>query len=168
MAHMKNRGIGFGRARRSSLSVVGALTLFVLLGSCKPGTEQGADAIFPKGEKITNNNFTGNVWLEALVEGDTVYNAHIGNVSFEHGARTKWHYHPAGQILLVTSGTGYYQEKGSPKRIIKKGDVIKCPPNQQHWHGASNDSDMTHVGITFTKSGPAVWLKAVTEEEYGN
>jgi quercetin dioxygenase-like cupin family protein len=115
----------------------------ILLSSCKSGTEQKANIIFPKGEKVTNGNFTGNVWLEPLVEADTIYKAHVGNVSFERGARTKWHYHPAGQILLVTAGTGYYQEKGSPKRIIRKGDVIKCPPSTEHWHGASDDDELT-------------------------
>jgi quercetin dioxygenase-like cupin family protein len=143
--------------------VLGSL---IWLNACKSGTEQKIDIIFPKGEKVTNNNFTGNVWLEALVENDTIYKAHVGNVSFERGARTKWHYHPAGQILLVTSGTGYYQEKGSPKRVIRKGDVIKCAPNQQHWHGASKDDGMTHIGITFMKNGLAVWLEQVTDEEY--
>jgi quercetin dioxygenase-like cupin family protein len=144
------------------------LGFIILLSACKSRTEQKTDIIFPKGEKVTNGNFTGNVWLEALVEVDTVYKTHVGNVSFEHGARTKWHYHPAGQILLVTSGTGYYQEKGSPKRIIKKGDVIKCPPNTHHWHGASSDDDLSHVGITFMRNGPAVWLEPVTDEEYNS
>jgi quercetin dioxygenase-like cupin family protein len=139
----------------------------ILLSACKSPTEQKADALFPKGEKSTNNNFTGNVWFQPLVESDTIYNAHMASASFERGARTKWHYHPAGQILMVTSGTGYYQEKGSAKRIIRKGDVIKCPPNLLHWHGATKDEEMSHVGISFTKNGPAVWLEEVTDEEYG-
>ncbi|ALR30373.1 hypothetical protein ATE47_07485 [Chryseobacterium sp. IHB B 17019] len=64
----------------------------------------------------------------------------MGNVTFEPGARTKWHLHPGGQIILVTGGVGYYQEKGQPKKILHKGDVIKCPPHVEHWHGASKDS----------------------------
>jgi len=70
----------------------------------------GTTEIFPKGERITNNNFTGNVWLNILVESDTVYNTGIGNVTFEPKARTNWHYHSGGQILLVTNSLGYYQE----------------------------------------------------------
>ncbi|MGE8527218.1 cupin domain-containing protein [Chryseobacterium rhizosphaerae] len=64
----------------------------------------------------------------------------MGNVTFEPGARTKWHLHPGGQIILVTGGVGFYQEKGQPKKILHKGDVIKCSPHVEHWHGTSKDS----------------------------
>ena len=72
-----------------------------------------------------------------LVTNDTTFNTSIGNVTFEPGARTNWHYHPGGQILLVTSGIGRYQEKGKPVRELRKGDIVKCEPNIIHWHGAS-------------------------------
>lgn len=123
--------------------------------------------IFPKGTKITNNNFTGNVWLTMLVESDTTFNTGIGNVTFEPKARTNWHYHSGGQILLVTDGLGYYQEKGKPIQLLHKGDVIKCSPNIEHWHGASPDSSLTHIAINpNTNKGSVVWLKPVTDEEY--
>jgi len=77
----------------------------------------------------TNANFTGTAYLQMLVAADSLNTTSVGNVTLEAGARTKWHSHPAGQILLVTNGTGYYQEKGQPKKILYKGDVIKCPPN---------------------------------------
>src|SRR5690242_9707127 len=72
-----------------------------------------SDLIFAKGEKITNNNFTGNAWLQPMITADSLNFTQVGNVTFEPGARTKWHLHPGGQILLITGGTGYYQEKGS-------------------------------------------------------
>jgi quercetin dioxygenase-like cupin family protein len=90
----------------------------------------------------------------------------VGNVTFTPGARSNWHYHPAGQILLITGGTGYYQEKGSPKKIIRKGDVINCPPNVPHWHGASAREEMIQIAITNTQNGTVVWLQPVTDEEY--
>ncbi len=123
--------------------------------------------IFPKGEKVTNDNFTGMVWLHYLAKSDTSYNVNIGSVTFEPGARTNWHYHKGGQILLVSDGKGLYQEKGKPIEIIKKGDVVKCPPNLEHWHGATPDEEMTHIAIgTNTNLGGAIWLKPVTDEEY--
>jgi quercetin dioxygenase-like cupin family protein len=68
--------------------------------------------------------------------------------------------------LLAVGGVGYYQEKGSPKRILRQGDVVKCPPNVVHWHGASPEGVFEQVAITNTAQGPVVWLEVVTEEEY--
>lgn len=126
------------------------------------------EQIFPKGEKITNNNFKGNAWLQNLVADDSVYTSAVGNVTFEPGARTNWHYHPGGQILLATSGVGYYQEKGSAKRFLRKGDVIKCPPNITHWHGASPDTGFIQIAITNRLKGLTVWLQPVTDDEYNS
>jgi len=123
---------------------------------------------FPRGEKITNNNFIGNAWLYQMIMPDSLNQTQVGSVTFEPGARTNWHLHPGGQILLITGGTGYYQEKGSPKRIIKKGDVVKCPAKLPHWHGASKDDMLIQIAITNTHKGPPVWLQPVTDEEYNN
>ena len=90
----------------------------------------------------------------------------LGNVTFEPGARTNWHFHPGGQILLVTGGAGYYQEKGSPKKLLRKGDVVKCPPDVPHWHGASRNQKFIQIAITNTQNGPTVWLQKVSDEEY--
>ena len=130
--------------------------------------DQNPNPIFPKGEKITNNNFIGNAWLQEMIRADSLNHTQIGSVTFEPGARTNWHSHPGGQILLITGGTGYYQEKGSPKRIIKKGEVIKCPPNVQHWHGASLDDALIQIAVTNTQKGTVVWMRPVSDEEYNN
>lgn len=130
--------------------------------------ESQKSIIFQKGEKITNDNFTGNAYLQMLIAPDSLNPTSVGNVTFEPGARTKWHLHPGGQILLVTDGVGYYQEEGQPKKILHKGDVIKCPPNIPHWHGASADSAFVQVAITNTQNGVPVWLEAVTDEQYNH
>jgi quercetin dioxygenase-like cupin family protein len=79
----------------------------------------------------------------------------------------KWHSHPAGQILLVTDGVGYYQEKGKPIQVITRGDVIKCLPDKDHWHGASIDKSMTHISLNpNTEKGIVNWKQAVTDQEY--
>jgi quercetin dioxygenase-like cupin family protein len=130
--------------------------------------ESQKSILFPKGEKITNNNFTGTAYLQMLITADSLNPTSVGNVTFEPGARTKWHLHPGGQILLVTDGVGYYQEKGQPKKILRKGDVIKCPPNIPHWHGASADTYFVQVAITNTQNGVPVWLEPVTDEQYNH
>lgn len=122
--------------------------------------------IFPRGEKNTNDNFVGEVWVKSLVDADSVNETAVGNVTFAPGARSKWHLHPAGQIVLATAGVGYYQEKGKSKMILRKGDVVKCPPNLLHWHGASADSTFVQLAITGREKGPTVWLDAVPDSVY--
>lgn len=131
------------------------------------GPESQNTAIFPKGTKIANDNFSGTAWLNMLVANDTTLNTSVGNVTFEPSVRTNWHYHPGGQILLATHGKGRYQEEGTAVREIQKGDVIKCEPNIRHWHGAAPDSEFSHIAIgTNTGKGAVVWLQPVTDEEY--
>ncbi len=126
-------------------------------------------AIFPKGVKGPAENFTGNAWNTPLVADDTTYNTVIGNVYFEPGARSNWHTHPAGQILIITDGVGYHQIKGEAKQTIRKGDVIKCLPNVLHWHGASADTGMQQMYILpKTEKGIVTWLQKVTDEEYNS
>lgn len=126
-------------------------------------------SIFPKGELGSAENFTGKAWHMELVANDTIYNTIVGNVYFEPGARSNWHTHPAGQILIITDGVGYHQIKGEPRQTIKKGDVIKCPPNVMHWHGASPESGLHQMFmISNTEKGIVQWLHPVTDEEYNN
>jgi quercetin dioxygenase-like cupin family protein len=155
-------------------SIVKLFASIILIGvgivvlSCTraPKQNSGNNLVFPQGEKITNKNFRGTAYLKMLIEADSVNPTAVGNVTFEPGARTKWHYHPAGQILLVIDGVGYYQEKGQPKKILRKGDVVKCPPNTRHWHGASVDRGFVQVAVTNNHLGSTVWLEEVKEEEY--
>lgn len=124
------------------------------------------NTFFPKGGKIQNDNFTGTEWVSFLVRGDSTNQTSVGNVTFEPGVRTNWHSHPAGQILLATCGVGYYQEKGSSKKILRKGDIAKCPSNVPHWHGTSPDQEFVQLAITGREHGPTEWLATVTDEEH--
>jgi len=126
------------------------------------------DIIFPKGEISTADNHTGKVWLQELSIADSIFNYGIAMATFDPGAKLDWHIHPAGQILLITEGTGYYQEKGKPRQIVRKGDVIKCAPGIQHWHGASPKSSFTYIATTPTQKGKTIWLKRVSDEEYSS
>jgi quercetin dioxygenase-like cupin family protein len=125
--------------------------------------------IFPTGEKAPAEYFTGTAWIKPLVPNDATLNCQIGNVVFEPGARNNWHTHAGGQILIVTDGTGYYQEKGQPIQVIRKGDVVNIAPDVIHWHGASPDSAFTHLAINpQTQKGIVEWLERVTDEEYNS
>lgn len=123
---------------------------------------------FAKGELNPYSKFfTGTTHLQRLVEKDDIWNSSIANVTFDKGARTNWHKHSGGQILLVTAGEGRYQEKGKEIQILKKGDVVKIPPNVEHWHGAAPDSDFAHISIEPNlPNNQTTWLDPVTDKEY--
>ena len=143
--------------------------LFLACNNKQPETakKQKTELVFPRGDVITNNNFTGTAWLQMLVNNDSTFNTSIGNVTFEPKARTNWHKHPGGQILLITDGRGYYQEKGKSAQLLHKGDVVKIPPHAEHWHGAAPDCSLTHIAISLnTDKGSVVWLQPVTDGEY--
>ncbi|OON65390.1 cupin domain-containing protein [Hymenobacter sp. CRA2] len=110
--------------------------------------------------------FTGTAWVTMLV-GENPTNCTVGDVTFEPGARNNWHSHPAGQLLVVTAGRGYYQEKGQPARLLRAGDAVSIAPGVVHWHGAAPDSLFTHLAINpNVGQGVADWLAPVTDEEY--
>jgi quercetin dioxygenase-like cupin family protein len=114
---------------------------------------QTADSGFSKGELSTAKNHTGNIWLNELNVGDSAFDPSIAMATYDAGAKLDWHSHPGGQVLLITEGTGYYQERGKPARIVHKGDVIKCAPGVEHWHGATPSSTFAYIAVTPTQKG---------------
>lgn len=122
--------------------------------------------IFPKGKVATVDNHTGTVWLTELSKADDVFDFNVAHATFAPGAKLDWHIHPGGQILMITEGTGYYQEKGKPIQIVQKGDVLKCAPGVAHWHGAAPESTFAYIAVSPTQKGETKWLQRVTDEEY--
>jgi quercetin dioxygenase-like cupin family protein len=111
--------------------------------------------------------FTGEVTIEPLSNPPEPSRVSCASVTFQPGARTAWHTHPLGQTLIVTSGTGWTQCEGEDRVEIRAGDVVWCPPNHRHWHGATPTTDMTHIAIQEAQDGKVVtWMKQVTDEEY--
>jgi len=153
-----------------TITAIAALALFSFTGSAqsdKKADQNKPNFIFAKGTLGPAENFTGKAWNVGLVENDSVYNTVVGNVYFEPGARSNWHKHPSGQILIITDGAGYHQIKGHPRQSLKKGDIVKCPPNVEHWHGASPDTGMLQMYILpKTERGIVTWLQKVTDSEY--
>ena len=123
--------------------------------------------MFPQGQKLPNDQFTGDAYLSPLVARDKNNDFTVGSLIYEPKTRSYWHSHPKGQILIILEGEGFYQEKGKPVRAIKKGDVVVAPENVPHWHGAFATIRMVDVAITnFKGDEQATWLQPVTEKEY--
>lgn len=113
---------------------------------------------------INNDFFKGVARMEPLFHDDEISSAYV---TFNPGVRTNWHYHPKGQLLIVTYGSGLTQELGQPIKEIKAGDVIWCPPGVMHWHGGGYQTAMTHLAVTKIADGKTVtWLNKVTDAEY--
>jgi 4-carboxymuconolactone decarboxylase len=112
-------------------------------------------------------NFTGNVTVAPLFPADASASYSVAYVTFEAGARSAWHTHPAGQRLVVTAGVGRTAEWGGRVQEIKAGDVIWCPPGVKHWHGASPTTAMTHLALTGIVNNKGVeWMEKVTDAQY--
>ncbi|GKZ71794.1 hypothetical protein AnigIFM63309_001021 [Aspergillus niger] len=105
--------------------------------------------------------FTGDVYLDPIHFGS---DASIANVTFTPCARTHWHTHENGQMIKVVAGNGWICDKGGVPRRLNTGDVVWAPAGTTHWHGADEESVMTHFVVGL---GKTVWHEAVTEEEYG-
>ena len=111
--------------------------------------------------------FTGAVRIDPLFQTSDPERALGASVTFEPCARTAWHTHPRGQILIVTAGSGFVQSWGGPIEQIRPGDVVWCPPGEKHWHGATANTAMTHIAITQQLHGKAVdWMEKVSDDEY--
>ena len=112
--------------------------------------------------------FTGLAMVQPVFAPTAEADWSAGYVTFDPGARSAWHTHPAGQRLIVTAGVGRTAVWGGPVVEIRAGDSLWCPPGVKHWHGAAPGSSMTHLALTLQKAGTNVqWLEKVSDEQYG-
>ena len=111
--------------------------------------------------------FTGSVRIDSQFHAPEPALVNSAQVTFEPGARTAWHTHPLGQMLIVTSGCGWAQRAGGPIEEIRPGDVVWFSPGEKHWHGASPTTAMSHIAIQEKKDGKMVdWMEHVSDEQY--
>ena len=111
--------------------------------------------------------FTGTVRIDPLFSPPAPSQVSGALVTFEPGARTAWHKHPAGQTQIVTSGLGWAQREGGTVEEIRPGDVVWFPPDEKHWHGASPTTAMSHIAVQEKRNGsPVTWMEHVTDEQY--
>jgi quercetin dioxygenase-like cupin family protein len=141
--------------------------------SDQQASQEGADhmRITRSGERQPSAGpaeyFTGVATITPLFDPQGPSQVGAASVTFEPGARTAWHTHPLGQRLIVTSGTGWTQVEGGPVEEIRAGDIVWCPPDVRHWHGATPQTGMTHIAVQESMNGsPVKWMEHVTDEQY--
>ncbi|WP_287876986.1 carboxymuconolactone decarboxylase family protein [Aquitalea sp.] len=165
-------------------SIFGGLICVLLFNSAWAATQAGEDSgpastdisvlarISPQSSRpvviAAPDHFTGRVRVAPLFSATASTHASGAYVTFEPGARTDWHSHPAGQTLVITAGSGFVQFWGGPVQSISVGDVVWIPPGQKHWHGASRNEAMTHLAIQEQVEGSTVsWMEKVSQQQYG-
>lgn len=146
--------------------------LFFAQGSVQAADAESGQKVIKKEElkamRGSDKIFTGEVNVTPLYPANNEMRSSGGSVTFQPGARSNWHIHPVGQVLIVTDGSGLVGEWGKPVKEIRAGDVVICPVGVKHWHGAAPNSAMTHISICEEKEPGKVveWMEKVTDEQY--
>ncbi|WP_176084595.1 cupin domain-containing protein [Martelella sp. HB161492] len=111
--------------------------------------------------------FTGTVRVDPMFAAEEPGRVSGAHVTFEPGARTAWHTHPAGQTIIITFGKGRVQREGGPVEVVSQGDVVWFPAEEKHWHGASAETAMSHIAIQESINGsPVTWMEKVSDADY--
>lgn len=154
-----------------SAATISLAGLLVAAGSAVAADAAQSMTLVRNGEQASIQgapaNFVGSARIDPLFPVRAPSRVSAGYVTFQPGARSMWHSHPLGQTLVVTAGTGWVQQEGGEKQVIKPGDVIWTPPGVKHWHGATDRTGMTHMAIQESLDGKNVeWMEPVTEAQY--
>lgn len=122
-------------------------------------------SFLPQGPLAPNTHYLGEAWLNGVFQGDSELNFNITKATFRKNSTLDWHKHATPQVLIVIEGEGYYQEKGKEPIVIKKGDIVKCPKEVEHWHTSSKESLVTYLAL-YDGTKPTVWTDKLTQEYY--
>jgi 4-carboxymuconolactone decarboxylase len=157
---------------RNFVAIVISFCMLASGAQSQTSKDPGAIRIMRSGSQASRQgpaeNFTGSVRVDPLFQATAPARASGALVTFAPGARTAWHTHPLGQILIVTAGTGRVQRWGDPVEEIHQGDVVWIPPGQKHWHGAAPNSSMAHIAVVEQLDGKSVeWMEKVSDAQYG-
>ena len=153
----------------NNLSMMCKYSLLLVL--CLPlfGLTQQSDytisSYLTQGPKAPNTHYIGEAWLNGLLQPDSTLGYNITKATFRANSTLDWHKHESVQILIIVDGEAYYQERGKEPVILKKGDVIKCNKDTEHWHASTKEKDVTYLAI-YGGAQPTVWTEKLTQEYY--
>lgn len=143
------------------------ITLFILtsfLGFSQDSNYK-VSSYHTEGTKAPNTHYIGEAWLNAIIHDDPELGYNITKATFKANSTLDWHKHGSTQVLIVVDGEAYYQEKGKEPVILRKGDVIKCENDTEHWHASTKTSDVTYLAL-YGGGQPTTWTEVVTQEYY--
>jgi len=145
------------------------ITLLLLAGLPFMGITQTSEyktsSYLTEGAKAPNTHYIGEAWLNSLLQADSSFDYNITKATFRANSTLDWHKHGSVQVLIIVEGEAYYQERGKEAVILKKGDVIKCGKDTEHWHSSTKENSVTYLAI-YGGTQPTVWTEKLTQEYY--
>lgn len=146
-----------------------SLTILIIILSPLLGLAQSTTyptrSYLDSGTKAPNTHYIGEAWLNNLLPPDSNLNYNITKATFKANSTLDWHKHASPQILIIVEGAAYYQERGKEAVILKKGDVIKCNKDTEHWHSSTKEESVTYLAI-YGGTQPTRWTEKLSQEYY--
>jgi len=127
--------------------------------------EYKTSSYLTEGAKAPNTHYIGEAWLNSLLQAESSFDYNITKASFRANSTLDWHKHGSVQVLIIVDGEAYYQERGKEAVILKKGDLIKCSKDTEHWHSSTKENSVTYLAI-YGGTQPTVWTEKLTQEYY--
>tara|TARA_R110002051_G_scaffold324702_2_gene423236 strand:+ start:2090 stop:2620 length:531 start_codon:yes stop_codon:yes gene_type:complete len=143
------------------------LVLLILASSSafSQDSEYKVSSYLTEGSKAPNTHYIGEAWLNGIIHDDAELGYNITKATFIANSTLDWHKHGSAQVLIIVDGEAYYQERGKEAEILKKGDVIKCEKDIEHWHSSTKFSDVTYLAL-YGGGQPTTWTEVLTHEYY--
>ena len=141
------------------------LLFLVSLSAFSQNSDYNISSFLTEGTKAPNTHYIGEAWLNAIIHDDTELDYNITKATFKANSTLDWHKHVTAQVLIIVDGEAYYQERGNEPVILKKGDVIKCEKDIEHWHSSTKFSDVTYLAL-YGGGQPTTWTEVLTQEYY--
>ena len=129
-------------------------------------SEYSINSYLNEGFKAPNTHHIGTAWLNFLHQADDEFKYNITQATFSPNSTLDWHKHSTPQVIIILEGEGYYQERGKEAVILKKGDVIRCEENIEHWHTSTAENKVSYIAIY--GSEPTIWTEKLTQEYYNS
>ncbi len=129
-------------------------------------SEYSINSYLDDGIKAPNTHHIGDAWLNFLLQADDDFKYNITQATFSPNSTLDWHKHSTPQVIIIVEGEGYYQERGKEAVILKKGDVIRCEKDIEHWHTSTAENKVSYIAIY--GSEPTIWTEKLTQEYYNS
>jgi quercetin dioxygenase-like cupin family protein len=146
-------------------NIIIAVLVLAPIYLCAQNADYTVSSYLKEGEKAPNTHYIGEAWLSSIVQNNTDLGYNITKATFKANSTLDWHKHGSAQVLIIVDGEAYYQEKGKEPIILKKGDVIVCKKDTEHWHSSTKFKDVTYLAL-YGGASPTVWTEVLTQDVY--
>ena len=141
------------------------LLIFVSTFVFSQDSDYSVSSYLTEGTKAPTTHYIGEAWLNAIIHDDAELGYNITKATFKANSTLDWHKHATAQVLIIVDGEAYYQERGNVPVILKKGDIIKCEKDIEHWHSSTKLSNVTYLAL-YGGGQPTTWTEVITQEYY--